>query len=70
MGVVVHSNNVRIGLVVGVLLSRAFHKGRKLFFLITSILVYSFSCLVCGVGRDVDTSMFIRTVASPETLNG
>jgi hypothetical protein len=22
------------------------------------------------VGRDVDTSMFLRTVASPETLNG
>jgi hypothetical protein len=28
------------------------------------------SCVVCGVGWDVDTSMFLRTVASPETLNG
>jgi hypothetical protein len=30
------------------------------------------SCIAwsAGVGRDVDTSMFLRTVASPETLNG
>jgi hypothetical protein len=31
--------------------------------------ISTFSRSAC-VGRDVDTSMFLRTVASPETLNG
>jgi hypothetical protein len=32
--------------------------------------VFRCSWSVSCVGWDVDTSMFIRTVASPETLNG
>ena len=56
--------------VVGVL-SCAFRKGRHRAFFIYVIL--DFIQLVAwsdGVGRDVDTSMFLRIVASPETLNG
>jgi hypothetical protein len=34
------------------------------------MLSFSLSAWTCTLGWDVDTSMFLRTVASPETLNG
>jgi hypothetical protein len=34
------------------------------------MLSFSLSAWTCCLGWDVDTSLFLRTVASPETLNG
>jgi hypothetical protein len=52
-------------------LSRAFRKGTTLFLFIYVLLDFIQPIAWSdGVGRDVDTSMFLRTVASPETLNG
>jgi hypothetical protein len=50
-------------------LSRAFLKGRnRTFIYIVLDFIQLVVVLLCR--WDVDTSMFIRTVASPETLNG
>jgi hypothetical protein len=55
--------------VVGVLRTCAFRRVRGCSLILLYLVEFIFAWSAC-VGQDVDTSMFLRTVASPETLNG
>ena len=71
MRVVVHLNNVELGCS----LSESFCHAPSVRDVVILLIYVVLDCnqlvawSVC-VGRDVNTSMFLRTVASPETLNG
>jgi hypothetical protein len=66
--VVAHLINVEFGLILSPLI-RAFRRGHICSSLFLVFVAIGWLLGLC-VGWDVDTSMFLRTVASPETLNG
>ena len=68
--VVVLLDKVELGCSLPESLTHAFRKGRiVLLFHVVLDFIQLVAWSTC-VGRDVDTSMLLRTVASPETLNG